>query len=482
MADINIYQETQIVQKMKRRNRPVRALLNGTASIREGIENKNGDAEPSVVEYIQKEEKESKTMYANRMMRTYVTPYLKTAISDATGQIFKNPISIKTTDNAELDSRIESILKNVDMQGTDLNEWIMKSTDESLGYGMVLAYGGFSNPTSSENLSEQISSGARPFIKMVSYFDLLGFNFDSQGRITMLRFQEEADIQDDFLGSDRVTQVRVVYPTKYEVYRMDENNNGILFDSGKIARFDENKKQITTHVPVEVMYGRKLATLNAASVFEDMAFMNLEHTQVNSDLNWSSHFYLTPFLITTMGENSGNLEGDINPTLASYVNLNLPYGADAKWVETNGSAHKSGMEQIQSIERRMSVSQMSSSVSVSGAKETATGRALDADSTNAKLKLHAEAVETFAKQIIQMLASFMPDVRLPDFTVIANKDFNIALNGQTISDMSNMVIAKQLSLETMLSELKRRGILADDIEIVQEMQRIQDEMALEGVS
>jgi len=477
---LNAYQETTLVSEMKRRNRPVRAILNGTASIRNIIENKNGESEPSITEYILREENESNKVYKNRIIRTYVTPFLKNAVSSAAGQIFKNPITIKNKES--FPDRLLSVMDNCDLVGSDLNEWLMRATEESLAYGMAIAFVDFNNPTGSERLSDQIET-ARPFLKMVSYFDLLGYKFDESGNITMLRFREEASIEDDFIGSDRVEQVRVVYPTRYEIYRKDEKGNDSLYDSGNIIRYDENQDRIIDRIPVSVMYGRKLGVLNAASVFEDLAYINLQHTQVDSDLSWASHFYLIPFLITIAGEQAIASEMPKISALASYINVELPYGSEIKWVETNGNAQKAGAEKLASIEKRAEASKMDSSVSVTaGARETATGRAVQADSSSAKLKLHAEAVESFAKSIIEMFASYMPEVMLPEFTVEANKDFSISLGDRTVSDLSSMNEKGQLSLSTMLSEIKRRGELADDVDVIEEIERIRDELDERGLT
>lgn len=483
---LSIYQETQIVQQMKLRNRPVRAILNGTQAISKSNENKNGDSEPSIAEYIPKEPQESKDTYNNRLLRTYVTPYTKNAIESAAGQIFKNPVTIKTKDGTDLDQRLLDVLSNVDMLGSDFNQWLMNSTIDSLSYGMSIAYGGFYNPTQSKNLSEQINSGARPFVKQISYFDLLGYSFDEAGRVTMLRFLEEAEIDNDFYGSDRIKQVRVVRPTSYEVYQEERNSHGYeIVESGEIERFDESNQQITDHIPIVVMYGNKLGTLESASVFEDMAYININHTQVSSDLGWSSHFNLVPFLLAIISKDLTGSEGEVQTalsTLSSYNAITLPEGSDMKWVETDGRAHEAGQKHLADIERRISESKMDSSVSVnSGAKETATGRAIDASATSAKLKLHAEAVESYAKGIIEMLSSFMPDVSLQEFDVIANKDFSVSLDGQSVKNLSDMVSLGQLSLETFLFELKRRGELADDVDVPEEMERIATGQAVEGL-
>jgi hypothetical protein len=482
VADQSAYQETQLVQAMKLRNRPVRAIINGSATIRNSIENKNGETEPSIVEYIKQEDGESKQTYINRLLRTYVTPLVTNAVTSASGQIFKNPITYDK--DQDFPDRIQNAIDNVDLMGSDLNEWCMSATEESLSYGMAIAFVDFNNPSGSSNLSEQQSTGARPFLKLVSYFDLLGYSFDNQGRITMLRFREEASIEDEFLGADRVEQVRRITPTGYKVYRKDEKGQEQLADSGEIIRFDEKGKRITDRVPIAVMYGRKLGVLNSASVFEDLAYINLQHTQVNSDLSWNSHFYLIPFLFAVLGSDAEPPEDGtpLVPRLASYVNVTLPTGSTLNWVETNGNAYKAGSDYLASIEKRADMSKMDSSVSVSsGTRETATGRALDASSTSAKLKLHAEAVESFAKNIIEIFASYIPEVTLPDFTVEANKEFDLVTDSQMVKDLSLMNTSKQLSLETMLNEMKRRGVLGDNVDVTQELERISEDMAAEGM-
>ena len=467
----SIFQETNIVKRMKDRNRPVRALINGVATIRNQITNKNNETEPTIVEYIPKEERESKKAYENRLLRTYVTPYLKNAVTTATGQIFKNPIQIRP-ENEALPEQVNDLIKNVDMEGTDLNEFCMKATEESLAYGMSIAYVDYANPSKSDNRGEQMQSGARPYVKLVTYYDLLGYSFDQYGRITMLRFLEEAILEDEEYGVETAQRVKVVTPTGYKIYDQDEKGEDYLVEQGKIQRFVDGKL-IKDYVPAVVLYGRKLGTLNAASVFEDLAYINLQHTQVNSDLSWSAHFYLIPFLFTIMGEDGDTEEFSKNfSLLASNINVTLPKDSDIKWVETNGKAQEAGQSLLNSIEEKIDISKMDSTVSVtSGAKETATGRALQADSSSAKLKLHAEAIESFAKSIIEMMASFTV-YKLPSFDVLANKEFNAKFNDSVFKTTTDMVSNNQLTLKTMLSEAQRRGDISDDIDIDKEVEEL----------
>lgn len=477
----DIFRPTSIVQAMLDRNELPQALLSGVYGIRRSVTNTKGERTPSIADFIPKERNETAETYSNRLLRTYITPYFENAISSATGQIFANPLIINTGDNAPLPEEIQTLLdKNIDLDGTGFNEQMIGATSLSFAYGMAIAFVDYMNPSDSDNLAEQQAAGARPFVRIISPNDLLGYSTDNNGNLTMIRFLEEANIEDHDLGLATTKRVRVVRPTEWAVY--EDDSDGPV-DAGDVVRFDSSGNRIVDKIPVAVMYGRKLGTMNAASVFEAMAYINLHHTQVNSDLSWSSHFYLTPFLFVLLGDAVDPPDNgeSIVPTLASYVNVTLPEGSDIKWIETNGKAQESASKYLKDVEDRIQISTMSTNIGATGSKETATGRAIDAQTTTAKLKLHAEAVENFAQQIIEIIASYMRGVDLPEFNVIANKEFSINSDMGIVKILKDMVNEGILTNETLLAEIKRRGILSDDVDIAIELERILEESAKDGI-
>ena len=60
--------------------------------------------------------------------------------------------------------------------------------------------------------------------------------------------------------------------------------------------------------------------------------------------------------------------------------------------------------------------------------------------------------------------------------VVVNKDFGVSmLDAQMLTAMLSAVNTGQMSRETFLREMKRRGVVRSDLDIEEEMQRIEDD-------
>lgn len=459
----SIFDETSIVQNMNNRTDVVEALLNGTFAITQAT-NKSGSNRSlkSLADYIPKEQEESNKSYNNRLLRTYITPYLANAIDSATGQIFKTPPHIQET--KPLDERLSDYIKyDVDFSGSDITEFSIDAMRKSMAYGMALAVGYFYNPTESSNLSVQNDAGARPYVKIVSPRDLLGYSVDVNGKITMIRFLEDALIDDEEFGSSTVKRVRRITPTSWHVYETDEKGVDQIVEEGEIVRFDPyNGKRIIDRVPCEVLYGRKINVLNATSVFEDLAWINVHHTQVNSDMTWSSHFSLIPFLAAYLDESIDPEDFSIG-VVSSQINVSLRKGSKIEWVETGGKPQEMGAKKLADIEEKIQISTMSSNVGATGSKETATGRAIDANSQSSKLRGHSEALESWITRVIDMLASFMKGIDSPNIEVSANKEFDVLISAEEIKLIQEDFAAGRIDRNTYFTEMKRRGIYKETV-------------------
>lgn len=460
-----LYDETQTVSDMNDRTDVVEALFNGTFGILNSSETSTNRTKTSLGDYIPQEEGESDKNYTLRLSRSYVTPYLANAVDSATGQLFKTPPIIK--ENKPLNERLFLILeKDVDFQGSDITEFQMQAQAFALKFGMCLSVGYYYNESGSDNLAAQKDAGARPYLKNVSPRDLLGYITDDNGRIQMIRFLEDVRVTDELMGDTLAKQVRVITPTEWIVFRQNEDGRVIEEkDRGAIVRFDpQTKQRITDRVPCEVLYGRKEGVLRARSVFEDLAWINIHHTQVNSDLSWSNHFSLIPFLAAYLSDEVDPNAFDLG-TLSSQIQVKLPEKSKIEWVETSGRPQETGSKHLLAIEDKIQISTMSSAVGVTGSNETATGRAIDANSTSAKLRSHAEALEGWTVRIINLLGSFMVDVGDIDVTVNANKEFDITINSDEIKLIQEDMTANRIDRETYFTEMKRRGIYQETVSL-----------------
>lgn len=464
----SVFTATNICKKMHERNDVVEALLNGTYGIFSTTKDRTGQSNKSIINYIPKEKNESQDTYTMRLQRSYVTPYLANAIESATGQLFRVPPVL--SDDSKLEPSLDEIVNNnVNLQDSDLIEFAIDAQKVAFAYGMVIVIGDYFNPSESSKLSDQIASGAQPYLTAISPQDLLGYSVDDAGHIKMLRFREAITVEDEegIYGQFEDERIRIVTPTKWYRYKRGEKGLDELEDSGDIVRFDPYTRQrITDRVPVKVLYGRKIGVLQAAPVFEDLAWINVHHTQVNSDLSWSNHFALIPFLVTIHGDDVIPDDFKIS-TLASQINVQLTKDSDIKWIETTGKAQESGRKHLEDIEDRIQISTMSSKVGVTGAKETATGRAITANEVSAKLRQHAEALESFCTGLVELLASYMPEVKLTYVEYIANKDFDINFSDQEIKQIKEDLTDGIITRQEYVALMKSKGVYPDTFELTE---------------
>ena len=470
----SIFHATNTVKKMHLRLRPVQALLNGTWGVLHAVDSSSGQRLPSMSEYIPKEEGELKKTYENRLKRTYVTPYLANAIDSATGIIFRVPPVM--AQDSRLDDRVKDIIySDINLEKEDIIEFSIEAQKMAYAEGMAICVGGFFNPSGSESLADQKESGARPYLKLIPAHDLLGYSTDDANRITMIRFREKVKVVDQeeaFYGDSEQERVTVLTPTKWYTFERGEKGEDKSISQGEIRRYDPyTKKQITDRVPVEVLYGRRIGVLNSAPVFEDLAWINIQHTQVNSDLSWSNHFSLVPFLFATLSDSVDPADFNLG-TLSSSVQAKLPEGSNIKWIETSGVPQTQGRQFLKDIEDRMAIATMSSDTGSSGTRETATGRAIDANHVSSKLRSHAEAMESFMNRCVELLLSYDQTYDEPSFEFQTNKDFDISINNETLTQLSGDVASGSITLERYLTELKRRGVYSEDFDVQEELKRL----------
>ena len=468
-----IYTPTPTVKKMHDRLKVVDALLGGTASIHNNLYLGTGQRQTSMIDYIPKEVGEQPDVWRNRLLRTYVTPYFSNAVTSATGTIFRVPPTLSSS--SVLDPRIKDLLdNNVDLEDADIMQYAMEAQNVAFAKGMAISVAFFYNPSGSDSLADQKETGARPYLKTIDPIDLLGFKIDKNNKVVMIRFREQVkasvDGAEEWWGDEVEERITVLTPTRFETYSRAGDK---VYSSGSISRIDPyTGSTLNNEVPIKVLYGRKINSLICAPVFEDLAWINVHHTQATSDLSWSNHFSLIPFLFATLPESVDPKQFNIG-TLSSSVTMKLPVDGNIKWIETTGVPQTQGRAFIKDIEGRMSLATMTSDVGAAGTRETATGRAIDANHVSAKLRLHAEAMESWLDGITELLCSFYTDLdSVPKIKWQCNKDFEITVDNSVFVQLTSDVVAGRISWDRYLTECKRRGVYSEDLDVMAEIEKM----------
>jgi hypothetical protein len=262
----------------------------------------------------------------------------------------------------------------------------------------------------------------------------------------------------------RVEQVRVLYPGAYEIWRkVGESNSWQVHEEGTtgLAKI--------TLVPV---YLNRTGFMQGEPPLEDLADLNLAHWRRSSDLENILHVAGVPILfgVGFSLENGDKLViGASTMASASDPNAKLSY------VEHSGKGIGAMREGLKDLEFQMQVQGLELLIPRPGS-ETATGRAIDQAAMHAPLAMMAWALKDALEQAFSFLGEYFALGEDAGGSLTVNTDFGVSMrDAADLQTLIAAVNAGHITRGTFLKELKRRGVLSDDIVPEDEVARLEME-------
>jgi hypothetical protein len=404
---------------------------------------------------------EDTAAYNARLEVATLFPAYRRTITVMAGKPFAKPLTVGDAREAW-----EPWLENIDRMGTSLHVFAAEMLTEALAYGLAGIYVDWPRATQVTrtesgvtNRAAERAAGLRPYFVRVKHGQLLGWRIGDDGLLDMVRFREEAEVEDGPYGAAIVERVRVLYRGRWEVHEKD----------GKGWRMvDEGTTPNVNLVPFVPVYGRRLGPMLSAPPMEDLAYLNVKHWQSQSDQDTIEHAARVP-IMTVRGVDESFV---LTVGASTAVNLGTNPDAELKFVEHTGAAIKAGAEALERLEQQMIQSGAELLVKKPG-QRTATESSNDAEANKCDLQRIVEDFEDSLDQALVIAGLYAREV--PP-SVSLYKDFGAA----TLSDASAQLVADLnarglLSRETTLGELKRRGVLADTVDPDEEAERVASE-------
>ena len=147
-----------------------------------------------------------------------------------------------------------------------------------------------------------------------------------------------------------------------------------------------------------------------------------------------------------------------------------------EFVEHGGNSISAGRSDIQDIEERMAVMGLDLLVRRPG-NATATASAIDEARTDSQLGLMVEMIEAGINRALGLTAKFMGDAMGKGGTVGIWRDYSVLSNSVEFAKMlAELRRDRQISYETFIVELKRRGLLPEELDTDLEQARIEQEI------
>lgn len=463
--------------KMEPKWDKIRTVLSGADALREAED-----------KYTPRFEQEDDKTYKRRLAKTDLTNVLEDTIENAVAKPFSEPLKI---DEANSSEEYIEWSKDIDRQGSDLSTFaedvFYQSIADGLGYILADSPGIGSEPLT---VKRQKDENIRPFLLFIDAPSMLAFrrsNVNGASVPTYIRYIVEST---DFDEDSEAIEVKTVHEIqahtddKIGYYRTYENRKGSGSEGKTWKVIKEGEYAFDQVTVVQINFGKKHER-NADVVtppFHGLADTNIAHWNSQSDQNnVLEHARFAMYHFENMEEPK---DSDGNPVPLSFgpgkfffspptdSSLHSP---KISAVELPTEGLKEGWEDLDRKESSMKTMGLDAQTPKNAGALTASERILEAAASNSKLTnwalKFAEALEK-AFSYLGLWAGIKGDAA-KKVQIIINTEFGVSEKELSeIKILRDMQAMGQLSLRTLLEELRRKQIFDSEFNVDEEMSRI----------
>ena len=411
------------------------ALQGGTYAIRKGHRR-----------YLPQEPREQDSSYDVRLQRSVCSPYTIRIERMLAGMLTRKPVRLD-----DVTDQIREQLFDVDLQGNDLQSWLYSTSRTCLRYGHVGV------------LVDEPKSGdsGRHYWITYSPKDILGFRHeltDGQQKLTQLRLFEKVLIPDGLYGEKQVEQVRVLTPGAFEIFQKDQKGDFRVVDEGTTS---------LSEIPFSVAYSNRIGVLESFPPLADIAELNLQHYQVQSDLGNQLHISAVPML-ALFGFPQSAEEISAGPGEA----FALPADARAEYVEPAGNSYDAQFRRLDQIVSQINELGLAAVMGAKLSAETAESKRIDRSQGDSTMMVVAQQMQDMIDNCLRFHADYLQESQAGSSLV--NRDFMGArLEPQEIQALLQLYTAGTVTQETLLLQLEAGEVLGDDFDVEAELEATQ---------
>lgn len=437
----------------------VNDLKGGTPRLRQACET-----------YLPRFPLENKDAYAGRVRSSVLYPAYKHTVRGMEGMVFRKnlrvgddvPVKLRGTEG----ERGSGIIENVDLQGTHLDLFARQVFRDSFdGHSFILVDMPKKLPPGATYADEK-KLKHRP--RWIRYRAEQAVNWEMDytsgvPRLGQITFEERVTRKTGTYSRAPITRWRVLRPGSYELFEEREIGGKV-----EIVRYEDGETSLK-EIPVSIVYGEKLAALHSEPPLLDLAYLNIAHFQLKSDLRNILHVANVPILVRI----NARVDDKNKPQpISSNRIVDVQQNGDLKYVEHNGRAVPHARTEVLDLQYEMSVIGLSHLARKAEVEVTATESLLDAAETTGSLSVQARSLQDGLEGALAHSAQFM-GLGDDGGSIAVNKNFqNLQLDAGKISALSTLVEKNQLSILTMWALLERAEELPDEFNAAVEQGRL----------
>lgn len=439
----------------------LQALLEGTDAMRAAGET-----------YLPRHPYESRDSYHERLQASVLDNWTVRTLETLVGKAFRDPPKVD-----DLPSEVDVIRSDMDGNGSTIEAMFMAWFREGIAKKEAYLMVDFTRTAPRADgmprtLADDRRDGVRAFWRVLTPEDIIfqqGEMTDGRYRLTQMRIVENAMEAQGQFGEVLVERIRVLRPGTWELYRkvVDRRRRKpvwILEDAG-LSGLDR--------IPVE-----RWCTDEEKPPLEDLAHLNVAHYQSSSDQR--SILTTTRFaMLAVSGAQSVDTAAGDKPLVVGpkqWLSISDPAGK-FYYVEHNGAAIKSGRDDMQDLEHRMS-SFGAEFLKRQPGRASATARALDTTEAMSLLQVWVGSFREAAMRALVLTGEWYKKAAPACGTVEFELDGELDAGDPT--ELASLVQSRasgDISREGMLNEYMRRGILPENFDVDADKELLDKELA-----
>ena len=425
---------------------PIRACMEGTQYLR-----RNADR------YLPQQPRELEDAWRGRINRSVFSPYFQRVLRTAVGLILRKPVFLEGGD----ETYWEEWRKDVDRQGTDLDEFCRNVLIHSMAYGHQSWLVDFPDTSNIRTLKDQVDAQLKPYFVPVEIQSVIGWRQDPRvkaGQLQQVRIRETAAVPKGRFAVEYKNRVRVLEPKKWELYEAAGelgNTQWTLIENGRIT---------LDQIPLVTTYANKIATLHSEPLFSEIAQLNLTHYQRHADLIQALHVAAQPIMVMAGWDQNEDTVGlSVNNAIATG-----PRGeCEIYYVEPATSSFDSQRAELDALVAEMSGLGIAILSNQKNVAESGISKALDRTDSNAILSVVSKDLEQTLQAALNLAAEYA-GVQPPE--VVIDRDFNVdPLDGTGMTAINTLFTSGLVDQQTALELLKRGEVLGDDLDVEEVM-------------
>ena len=396
--------------------------------------------------FLPQEPRETDLSYQNRLNRSVLAPYYMRLERMLAGMLTRKPVRLDDVPDV-----MREQLFDADLQGNDLQTWLFQTARVCIRYGHVGVL--VDAPASGEN--------GRPYFVTYSPRDIIGFRSelnDGKQQLTQLRLSERIVVPDGEYGEKELEQIRVLTPGAFEIYQRNKKGEFEIVDEGRTS---------LTEIPFSVAYSNRVGLLQSLPPLADIAELNLQHYQVQSDLSNQLHISAVPMLaIYGFPQSAEEISAGPGEALA------LPTEARSEYIEPSGNSYEAQFKQLDRIAEQINALGLASILGSKLSAETAEAKRIDRSQGDSTMMVVAQQMQDLIDNCLRFQAQYMQEPNAGSSLV--NRDFmGIRLDPQEIQAMLQLYTAGTITQETLLLQLEAGEVLGDDFDVEAELEATQ---------